>query len=466
VLLTLTTTHHPATDLGFLLHKNPSRTQSFDVSFGRAHVTYPEAGEDRCTAALVLDVDPVALVRRRRGPSGEGGLLRQYVNDRPYAASSFLSVAISRVFGSALGGRCNDRPDLVDIELPLEVGVAALPCRGGEPMLRRLFGPLGYEIEATQHALDDHFPDWGPSDYFDVTLRTTRKLKDVLAHLYVLVPVLDDEKHYWITKDEVEKLLHHGGDWLASHPDRELIVKRYLKYQRSLADEALARLVEDEQSDPDAAEESHASEEEAIEAPLALGKQRLQTVVEELKLSGVHRVIDLGCGEGRLLAELLKDGQFQEIVGMDVSHRSLGIASERLHIDRMSPVQRSRISLINGSLIYRDRRLGGFDAATVVEVVEHLDPARLAAFERVVFEFARPLAVILTTPNAEYNSKFEGLPVGTLRHRDHRFEWTRAEFEAWAHSLADRHGYQVRFRGIGSEDPELGMPTQMGVFTR
>ncbi len=127
MLLTLTTTHHPATDLGFLLHKNPSRTQSFDVSFGRAHVTYPEAGDDRCTAALVLDVDPIALVRRKRGPRGEGGLLRQYVNDRPYAASSFLSVAISRVFGSALGGRCNDRPELVDTELPLEVGVAALP---------------------------------------------------------------------------------------------------------------------------------------------------------------------------------------------------------------------------------------------------------------------------------------------------------------------------------------------------
>lgn len=465
MLLTLTTTHHPATDLGFLLHKNPSRTQSFDVSFGRAHVTYPEAGEDRCTAALVLDVDPVALVRRRRGPGGEGGLLRQYVNDRPYAASSFLSVAISRVFGSALGGRCNDRPELVDAVLPLEVGIAALPCRGGEPILRRLFEPLGYEITAVQQPLDEQFPDWGLSDYFNVTLRAERKLMDVLAHLYVLVPVLDDEKHYWITKDEVEKLLHHGGEWLASHPERELIVRRYLKYQRSLADEALARLIEDEQMDPDAIEQSHASEEEAIEAPISLGKQRLQTVIDELKASGAHRVIDLGCGEGRLLGELLKDGQFQEIVGMDVSHRSLGIASERLHVDRMSPVQRSRITLINGSLIYRDRRLSGFDAATVVEVVEHLDPARLAAFERVVFQFAHPGTVILTTPNAEYNAKFEGLPAGNLRHRDHRFEWTRTEFEAWARALAERHGYAVRFRGIGSEDPLLGTPTQMGVFT-
>lgn len=466
MLLTLTTTHQPATDLGYLLHKNPARTQSFDMSFGRAHVTYPEAAAERCTAALVLDVDPIALVKRRRGPGGEGGLLRQYVNDRPYAASSFLSVAISKVFGSALGGRCNDRPELVETILPLQAKIAALPCRGGEGMLRRLFEPLGYEVTATSQLLDEVFPEWGPSDYFTVTLTAECTLKDLLAHLYVLVPVLDDEKHYWITKDEVDKLLRHGGDWLGAHPERELIVRRYLKYQRSLADEALARLVEDEQVDPDVAEEAHASEEEAIEAPLALGKQRLLAVVEELKATGARRVVDLGCGEGRLLGELLKEGQFQQIVGMDVAHRALRIAGDRLHIDRMSPAQRSRIDLINGSLIYRDRRLAGFDAATIVEVVEHLDPSRLTAFERVVFAFARPGVVILTTPNAEYNATFERLPAGSLRHRDHRFEWSRAEFESWARSVSEKHGYSVRFRGIGPDDPTNGSPTQMGVFTR
>lgn len=462
MLLTLTTTHHPATDIGFLLHKNPNRTQTFDVGFGRAHVTYPQADVDRCTAALVLDIDPVGLVRRRRG-SREPGLLRQYVNDRPYASSSFLSVAISKVFGSALGGRCNDRPELVDTALPLEAGIAALPCRGGEAMLRSLFEPLGYQIAVTPHPLDERFPEWGTSDYFDVTLRATMTLKDLLAHVYVLVPVLDDEKHYWITTDEVDKLMHHGGAWLASHPSRDLIVRRYLKYQRSLADEALARLVADEQADPDAA---GPADEEAIEAPIALGTQRLQAVVEELAQCGAHRVADLGCGEGRLLAELLKDGRFHEIVGMDVSHRSLAKAADRLHLDRMAPVQRARVSLINGSLIYRDRRLAGYDAATLIEVIEHLDPGRLAAFERVVFGFAQPRTVIVTTPNVEYNARFEGLPAGALRHHDHRFEWTRAEFEAWATAVAGRHGYAVRFRGVGPTDAVVGSPTQMGVFTR
>src|SRR5262244_3970352 len=148
MLLTITTTHQPATDLGFLLHKNPSKVHSFEMSFGKAHLFYPEATPERCTAALLLDVDPVGLVRNRRGPAGAGGTLDQYVNDRPYVASSFLSVAISRVFGSALGGRSKDRSELAQTAIPLTAKISALPCRGGEGFLRRLFEPLGYQVTA------------------------------------------------------------------------------------------------------------------------------------------------------------------------------------------------------------------------------------------------------------------------------------------------------------------------------
>src|SRR3712207_77353 len=158
MLLTITTTHAPATDLGYLLHKNPARLQSFDLTFGRAHVFYPEASAERCTAALLLDVDPVGLVRNRRGgPAGEGFALEQYVNDRPYAASSFLSVAIARVFGSALAGTSKERPDLARTPIPLTARLSVLPCRGGEGFLRRLFEPLGYAVAATHHPLDEHF---------------------------------------------------------------------------------------------------------------------------------------------------------------------------------------------------------------------------------------------------------------------------------------------------------------------
>ena len=466
MLLTITTTHQPAIDLGYLLHKNPAHLHTFPLAFGQAHVFYPEADADRCTAALLLDVDPVGLVRNRRGPSGEGGTLDQYVNDRPYVASSFLSVAISRVLGSALGGRSKHRPDLAQTKIPLQARISVLPCRGGENFLRRLFEPLGYEVVAERHPLDESFPEWGDSSYFTVQLTGEVRLQDLLTHLYVLVPVLDNEKHYWVGDDEVEKLLRHGSGWLSSHPEREEITRRYLKYRRDLAREALARLTEDEAPDVDVTEAIHDSEEEAVERTVNLNEQRLNTVLAALKSANAKRVLDLGCGEGKLLRALLADRAFDEIVGVDVSHRSLEMAHERLRLERMPDRQRQRIKLIHGSLMYRDKRLFGFDGAAVVEVIEHLDEPRLAAFERVLFEFAKPATVVLTTPNVEYNARFETLPAGKFRHKDHRFEWTRNEFEDWANAIANRFGYAVRFLPVGPEDDALGAPTQMAVFNK
>jgi 3' terminal RNA ribose 2'-O-methyltransferase Hen1 len=467
VLLTITTTHRPATDLGYLLHKNPARVQVFELSFGVAHVFYPEATEDRCTAALLLDVDPVGLVRGR-GPAGEGFALQQYVNDRPYVASSLLSVAIAEIFGSALGGRSRERPELAATPIPLVARLAVLQCRGGEPFLRRLFEPLGYEVIAEQHALDERFPEWGASRYFTVALHGTARVSELLAHLTVLVPVLDDAKHYYVGEDEVEKLLRRGAGWLAAHPERSAIAERYLKRRRSLVRDALARLVEEERAD-DAGPQDEArpdQDEESVEARISLSQQRLGAVMAALKDSGARRVLDLGCGEGQLLERLLADPQFAEIAGMDVSHRVLERAAERLRLDRLPERQRARIRLLHGSLTYRDERLSGFDAAAVVEVIEHLDPSRLAAFERVLFEYARPRTVVLTTPNVEYNARFETLPAGFFRHRDHRFEWTRAELQSWAARAAERFGYTARFAPVGPWDAEVGAPTQMAVFGR
>ena len=465
MLLTLTTTHRPATDLGYLLHKNPSRLQTFEQSFGSVHVFYPEASDDRCTAALLLDVDPVGLVRGRRGPEGDGGLLAQYVNDRPYVASSFLSVAISSVFSSALAGRSKDRPELVETAIPLEARLAVVPCRGGEELLRRLFAPLGYSVEATQHALHSANPDWGKSRYFTVRLTGVVRLKELLTHLYVLIPVLDDEKHYWVGDDEVDKLLRHGEGWLGAHPERELIARRYLKHRRSLVRDAIDRLVTEEEPVEEAAPVTRDAQEQALESPISLHEQRLATVLATLKEAGAKRVVDLGCGEGRLLKLLLDDRQFEKVVGMDVSYRALERAMDRLQLDRLPPKQRERIELVHGSLMYRDKRLEGFDAAAVVEVIEHLDPPRLAAFERAVFEFARPLTVAITTPNADYNVKWPSLPAGKFRHPDHRFEWTRAEFEAWAMTVVERFGYMVNFAPVGPVDAHVGSPTQMAVFS-
>jgi len=466
VLLTLSTTHRPATDLGYLLVKHPGKVHSFDVPTGTAYVMYPEATEDRCTAALLLDVDPIGLVRNRRGPAGEGGTLDQYVNDRPYVASPFLSVGISRVLGSALGGRSKHRSELAAKPIPLQARISVLPSRGGENFLRRLFEPLGYDVVTQRHSLDEAFPEWGESSYFTVQLSAETRLQDLLTHIYVLGPVLDNEKHYWVGDDEVEKLLRHGSGWLSSHPEKDEITRRYLKYRRDLARDALARLNEEESPEVDLKEVVHDGEEEAVERKLNLNEQRINTVLAALKSSNAKRVLDLGCGEGKLLRALLADRSFEEIAGVDVSHRALQIAAERLRLERLPDRQRNRLKLMHGSLVYRDHRLAGFDAATVVEVIEHLDQTRLAAFERVLFEFARPETIVLTTPNVEYNVRFENLPAGKFRHKDHRFEWTRAEFRDWAGAMATRFGYAVRFLPVGPEDVEFGPPTQMAIFNK
>lgn len=466
MLLTITTTHRPATDLGYLLHKNPVRVQTEELSFGKAHVFYPEAHETRCTVAVLLEVDPVGLVRGRRGPAGEGGQLAQYVNDRPYGANSFLSVAIGRLFTSALNGKSKERPELVSAPISLVAKLPVIAARGGEEVVRRLFEPLGYNVRLTRLPLDEQFLQWGESPFVSLEISATVSLQVLLTHLYVLIPVLDNEKHYWVGEDEIEKLLKRGEGWLGQHPEKELIVSRYLKRQRGLTREALERLAEDTPPEDEGVIDARDEEEQKVERPLGLHEQRIGTVLSILRGVGAKSVLDLGCGEGKLLRHLIGDPQFEQVLGMDVSWRSIEIANERLKLNQLGEKQRARVGLIQGSLMYRDRRLEGFDAAAVVEVIEHLDAPRLAAFERVVFEYARPGTVVVTTPNVEYNSLFLTLPAGKLRHRDHRFEWTREEFSRWAEHVAGKFGYSVRVQPVGPEDAALGAPTQMGIFTR
>ena len=459
MLLTLTTTHQPATDLGFLLHKHPERLHEFEIAHGRATVLFPERTAERCTMALVLEIDPVGLVR------GDGARFDQYVNDRPYVANSILSTALNAAFRTAMAGRARDHQALADTPIPLEATIPVLPVRGGADLPERLFGPLGYAVETTRLALDAEFPEWGEAPYFRLTLRGTVRLADLLSHLYVLIPALDEEKHYFVGEDEVEKLLRKGEAWLGGHPERGEIVRRYLRRSKSLMKEALDRLTEaDGDPDPDARAERNDAEKERLERPLSLHDVRLATVFSTLKESGARRVLDLGCGEGKLLEMLLSDRQFSEVVGMDVSLVSLDRARRKLRLERLAPIVAERMTLLHGSLVYRDRRLAGYDAAAVVEVIEHLDAARLAAFERNLFGFAKPGTVVLTTPNREYNALFTGM-VG-LRHRDHRFEWTRAEFAAWCERVGAAFGYGFSISGIGPEDETHGAPSQMAVFTR
>jgi 3' terminal RNA ribose 2'-O-methyltransferase Hen1 len=464
VLLTLSTSMPDPADLGFLLHKHPGRAQSFEVATGVVHVVWPEVTAERSTVAVLLEVDPVALVRGRGGRGDSGFSLSQYVNDRPYAASSMLSVALGKVFRTAMSGRCDARPELVGRPIPLEVHVPALPTRGGRDLVERLFGPLGWSVTTTAIELDEQVPAWGASPYVDLRLSGVLTVADALTQLYVLMPVLDDTKHYWVSTDEVDKLMRAGGSWLAEHPERELITSRYLGHHRTLVSDAVGRLAEVDDTEADAAGGEPEADAEEQAKPLA--QLRKAAVLAALRAEGAATVVDLGCGEGALLRELVADPAFSRVTGVDVSHRALEIATRRLHLERMPDSQRARLELLQSSATYRDDRLAGYDAVVLMEVVEHVDLPRLPALERTVFAHARPTSVLVTTPNVEHNVRYPNLPAGGMRHRDHRFEWTRAEFRGWAGATAASYGYTVRFEPVGDDDPEVGPPTQLAVFRK
>ena len=459
MLLQITTTRKPATDLGYLLHKHPDKFQSVDLSIGKGHIFYPESSEDKTTVAVLLDIDPIDMVRGRNRSSNFS--LGQYVNDRPYVASSFMSVALSKAFSTAMNGKCSNKPDLVKIKMPFEVNISVLPApKGGEHLIRKLFEPLGYEVTVVRHVLDEKFKDWGESKYYTVKLANTITTQELLQHLYVLIPALDNDKHYYVSQNEIEKLLEKGKGWLSSHPEKEEITRRYLINLGSLSRQAISRLNEEE-----GIEEEEIINQEEKERKETLHQKRLKLVLEKIKKSGAESVIDLGCGEGKLIRMLLKEKQFKRITGTDVSYIELTKAKDRLHWDEMAPRQKERISLFQGALTYKDKRLEGYDAAAIVEVIEHLDENRLKSFERVVFEFAKPKTIVLTTPNGEYNVMYENMEENAMRHTDHRFEWTRKQFEKWANIVAKNNNYKMEFLPIGEEDSKVGAPSQMAIFT-
>lgn len=471
MLLTVTYEGDNTQDLGYLLHKNPERAQQFALSYGKAYVFYPEVSDERTTAALLLDIDPLDLARGKVG-SREGGLF-DYVNDRPYASTSFMSTAIARVFGTAMNGRCDKRQELADTPLRLTACLSSLKDYGDAELAKELFEPLGYTVTTRRTQLDDRFPEWGESPYVDLTISGMVKLSELLNHVYVLIPVFDRQKHYYISEDEIKKLLDHGKGWLADHPYKEMITRRYLNARKSYARRALDVLLAGEAIDEESADSMESTEgaEDAGSAAeggahLSLNARRMEAVKRAVLASGATSVIDLGCGECRLTSLLLGEPQVKKVTACDVSVSVLEKAAQRLRLERMQPYRKNKLTLMQASLTYRDERFGGYDCACVIEVIEHIEPMRLPAFERSVFEFAAPRTVILTTPNREYNANYEHMQDNSLRHGDHRFEWTRAEFAEWTEHVCEKFGYACEISGIGDADEALGSPTQMGVFTK
>ena len=463
MLLTITYEGQNTQDLGYLLHKNPERAQQFELNYGKAYVFYPEVSDERTTAALLLDIDPIDLARGKLG-STDGGLF-DYVNDRPYAATSFMSSAIARIFGTAMSGKCDKRQQLADTPLNLTASIYSLKDGGDINLAAQLFEPLGYTVKTERTVLDQAFGEWGNSPYINLTVSGTVKLSTLLNQIYVLIPVFDRQKHYYISEDEIDKLLDHGENWLATHPYREKIAQRYFKERKSYARKALDILLAEDLTDENSADGGEEIEEKKEERT-PLNTQRMEAVKQAVLESGAASVIDLGCGEGRLTGLLLSEQQIKKVTACDVSTSVLEKAAARLHIDRMAAYKRNKLNLMQASLTYRDKRFEGYDCACVVEVIEHIEPARIPAFERAVFEFASPKTVIVTTPNVEYNVNYGKMQQNELRHGDHRFEWTRKQFKEWVNSVCKKFGYSCKISQIGEVDEKFGSPTQMGVFTK
>jgi len=449
-----------ATELGYLLHKHPDKIQDFEMSFGRAHVFYPEASGESCTAALLLDVDALELLRNPHYRGSGGRSLDDYVNDRPYTSSSMMAVALGKVFRTAMTGRCDARPRLAMAHLPLTIVVSALPSTGGLALARALFEPLGWTVAGENIPLDPEFPTWGASNYLRLELSGSMILAEALRQLYVLLPVLDDAKHYWVGNDEVAKLLRAGAGWLPGHPERDLITRRYLAHQKPYITDAAELLA------GGAGRELDAKDATAVPPSQTLAANRAEAVLATLRRIGAGTVVDVGCGEGALLKRLLAVPAFTRILGADVSGTALAKAEKRLQLDELSDRQRGRIKLIQSSVTYLDDRLEGFDAVVLMEVIEHLELQRLPALVSSVFAHAAPESVIVTTPNADYNPLYPSLARGTFRHPDHRFEWGRESFQAWAAEVCGSHAYTVSIEGIGPADETVGAPTQMAVFRK
>ncbi len=431
-----------ADKISFLLHKSPNKLHQFSLGFGSAYVFYSKYERNDVSFSLLVDIDPIDLVR---GKNKNSQGIFDYVNDRPYATSSFLCSAIAQVFSTALSGRSKEYEHLVKEEMEFKVEVVSLKVKTNLIMLNKIFDPLGYELEIKSHLLDEKIFGEEESNYVDLILKNKLTLQSVLQHLYVLIPVFDNNKHYFVNNDEVEKLLSKGGDWIDVHPEKDFITSRYLnskfidaKKLESLFSKEQNKMIEERKKN-------------------SLNSQRLSQVTDVIESLNIKSLVDLGCGEGKLIKELLNNTSVEKILGVDISINVLKKAARKLKYDTV----KDKIELVQSSAVYYDERFTEYEAICLIEVIEHIDEQKLYLLKENVFNLVKPKYVIITTPNVEYNTVYE---LDGYRHSDHRFEWSRSEFRLWCEEICNQYNYDVEYFSIGEEMETVGNSTQMGVF--
>lgn len=439
--------------ISYLLSKNPSNLYDRDEKGSRVRLVYTAFTEEETELLIYVTPDPVELVRNSPNTFD----ITQYINDREFAVSSLFCSYIKSALATALNGKPKDDfIKWVDYKFDLILGFGPVASDLPDAVIESIFTPIGYEVKIERGITDYSFKLKSRSSARYINLTGRQTLQNAIRHLFILIPVLDNYKHYYMDKSEVDKLERYGTGWLDDHPMRDLIIKRALKFKELISEVASPKKEDLLQGDSEPVEES--------EIKVRLNEQRYQTIVDIVtKLPQKETVVDFGSGEGKLSVRLGFIPGVKEVLAVEPSQVSQLRAIRKIDKVRSSegfvaPTQ------VWGSLFYFDTRLCDKDVMILSEVIEHIDEYRLAPIIETVFAQYSPKTLIINTPNYEYNVVFE--MKDNLRHSDHRFEWTREQFSLWCKELGARYNYSVNIGGIGEEDTDHGFPTQIAIFSK
>lgn len=431
--------------ISYLLSKNPSNLYERNHKGHLVRLFYSKFTETELEVTIFVTPDPIELIKNNSNSYD----ITHYINDREFAVSSIFCSFIRSALGTALNGQPKEEHiKWVDHPFPFTFEFGPVVSTLTDEKLMNLFEPIGYEVTINRPEIEYSIPIKTKSSARYISIKGMKTLQEGLRHLFVLIPVIDNYKHYFIDEKEIEKLERYGEGWLEQHPLRDLIYRQALRFKE------IYSLVENSSKD-----------EKKIEPvkKVRLNELRYEKIVNTVSEMKPRSVVDFGSGEGKLSVQLGFVEGITEILAVEPSESASLKALERFNKVK-NKEKFVNPELLWGSLFYYDERLKDKDVIILCEVIEHIDESRLPKAMDTLLHDYQPGALIITTPNRDYNELYD--MEEHLRHNDHRFEWTRAEFRQWCTERNHGNDYELLFDGIGEEHASQGFPTQMCVFKR
>ncbi|MCK1992095.1 3' terminal RNA ribose 2'-O-methyltransferase Hen1 [Peribacillus muralis] len=443
--LTINASGNNVKAISYLLSKNPNNLYERKHKGHVVRLFYSTFTETEMEATIFVTPDPIELVKNTANSYD----ITHYINDREFAVSSIFCSLIRSALGTALNGQPKEEhAEWVNHPFSFQFDFGPVVSTLSDNQLRELFEPIGYEVSITRPDIQYSFDMKDRSSTRTVSLKGLKTLQEGLRHLFVLIPVIDNYKHYYIDEKEIDKLERYGEGWLDDHPMRDFI------YRQSLRFKEVYSIVENKKPE---------MKKDDKESKVRLNDLRYEKIFDTVSQMHPSSVVDFGSGEGKLSVRLGFIEGVKEILAVEPSQSATLKALGRF--DKVKDKEKFVIPKpLWGSLFYYDEELKNKDVIILCEVIEHIDEHRLPKVMDTILQDYQPRALILTTPNREYNEVYD--MEDALRHNDHRFEWTRAEFQQWCTARNHDDSYDLRFEGIGEEHVTQGCPTQMCVFER